>query len=164
MLPILVLLLSAAYSPVASPVLACSAVPRAEIERAVGRSLQPGSEVTSAGDSSCSYSAGGVTVSIEIQRLDAPLDLPTELEQLRATFPGARLRRVPGVGAMAFAMEIPGAGTQVHVLPSEREYGLVSVLGLEDGHAGADAATGIAQAVLSHRSARPAGKEVQGRS
>ena len=90
-------------------------------------------------------------MTISIQHLTRPLDLPAELAGLKAAFPGSKLWEVKGIAGRAFALEIPGAGTQLHVLPDEREYLLVSVLGVDDGPHAFDAAAKIAHALMGQR-------------
>jgi len=129
----------------------CGAVTRAQIEAAVGLLLGHGTEEQSRFSSTCSYSADGVSVTITIRHLTQALNLPAELGKLRADFPDAELHEVTGLAERAYALEIPEAGTQLHVLPGEREYFMVSVLGLDAGHHGFDAAAKIAQAIMNRR-------------
>ncbi len=131
--------------------LTCGSVTRSRIELAVGRPLAPEAEEHSKFESTCSYAGGDVSVTISIHHLAQSLDLPAELATLKATFPGSELHEVKGLGWRAFALDIPGVAVQLHVIPEEREYFLVSVEGVEDGHHGFDAAAKIARAVMSHR-------------
>ncbi len=132
-------------------VVACGAVSRAQIEAAIGLLIAQSTQEQSRFGSTCRYSAGDTAVEISIQHLTHSLDLPAELERLRTDIPGSELREVAGLAEHAYAVEIPDAGTQLHVLPGEREYFMVSVLGLDAGHHGFDAAMKIAQAVLKLR-------------
>lgn len=129
----------------------CGAVTRAQIEAATGLLFSNGTAEQSKFSSICSYSSGDVEVEISIQHLTQPLNLPAELERLRTDFPGSELHEVTGIAEHAYALEIPEAGTQLHVLPGDREYFMVSVLGLNAGHHGFDAAAKIAQAVMNRR-------------
>jgi len=129
----------------------CGAVSRDQIEAAIGLLVAHSTEEQSKFGSTCRYSAGDTVVEISIQHLTHPLDLSAELESLRTDIPGSKLREVAGLAEHAYAVEIPDAGTQLHVLPGEREYFMVSVLGLDAGHHGFDAALKIAQAVLKRR-------------
>jgi hypothetical protein len=132
-------------------VVSCGAVSRDQIEDAIGRLVAESTQEQSRFGSTCRYSAGDTEVEISIQHLTQSLNLPAELERLRTDIPGAELREVAGLAEHAYAVEIPDAGTQLHVLPGEREYFMVSVLGLDAGHHGFDAAMKIAQAVLKRR-------------
>lgn len=129
----------------------CGEVSRPQIEAAIGLLLADASEEQSKFSSTCRYSAGDVEVTISIQHLTESLNLPAELARLRQDFPGSELHEVTGIAEHAYALEIPDAGTQLHVLPGEREYFMVSVLGLYAGHHGFDAAAKIAQAVMKQR-------------
>ena len=143
-----------AGAPQASPsamVATCGAVTRDQIEAAVGLLVASEPAEQSRLSSTCRYSAGDIAIEISIQHLTQSLNLPMELERLRTDIPGSELREVEGLAAHAYAVEIPDAGTQLHVLPGEREYFMVSVLGLDAGHHGFDAAMKIAQAVLKRR-------------
>jgi hypothetical protein len=138
-------------TPQPAAVATCNVLAKSQIEAAVGRPLDVGTEEHSKFDSTCSYSGGDVAVTISIQHLTRALDLAAELGSLKASFPDATIREVKGIAEHAFALEIPGAGTQLHVLPQDREYFLVSVLGVGDGHNGFDAAAKIARALMHQR-------------
>jgi len=131
--------------------LTCGSVARSRIELAVGQPLARETEEHSKFGSTCSYSGGDVSVTISIHHLTQALDLPAELATLKATFPGSELHEVKGLAARAFALDIPGVAVQLHVIPEEREYFLVSVEGVEDGHHGFNAAAKVARAVMNHR-------------
>ncbi len=126
----------------------CGEVTKPQIEAAIGLLLADGTEEQSKFSSTCRYSAGDVEVTISIQHLTESLNLPAELDRLRKDFPGAELREIAGIAEHAYALEIPDAGTQLHVLPGARDYFMVSVLGLGAGHHGFDAAAQIARAVM----------------
>lgn len=137
--------------PAPAMVTSCGEVTRPQIEAAIGLLLTDGAEEQSKFTSTCRYSAGDVEVTISIQHLTQSLNLTAELETLRKNFPGAGVREIAGIAEHAYALEIPDAGTQLHVLPGDREYFMVSVLGLGAGHHGFDAAAKIAQAVMNRR-------------
>jgi len=134
--------------PTAS-VTTCSAVTKPQIEAAVGHHLDAAPEEHGKFASTCNYSAGDVAVTISIRHLIQPLDLTAEIENLRAALPGSVLHEVQGMGSRAFALDIPGAGTQLHILPDEHAYLLVSVLGVAHNRS-ADAAATIARSALRH--------------
>jgi hypothetical protein len=116
-------------------VTACLAVTKADIEQALGRPVSTGKEEKSGGESTCDYAGGLGHVTITVERLEARLDVPAELESLKALVPEAtQIREITGIGSRAFFLDIGEAGTQLHVIRGEREYVLVSVLGF--GNAG----------------------------
>lgn len=121
---------------------ACEAVTRGEVEQALGVAVGKGREETAGRESSCDYAAGGGQVTVMVQRLAAKLDLPYEMKALEAAVPEGRVREAPGLAARAFYLDIPGAGTQLHVLRGERLYLMVSILGFgEAGEVSAAAET-----------------------
>lgn len=146
MLSSLVLFLALVSGP-----LGCHAVTKVQIEAAIGQSL--GEETNEHTEATCTstFSSDDVAVTISIQHLAKPLDLAAEIKSLQAAFPGARISEVNGVAEHAFALEIPGAGTQLHLLPGEHDYLLVSVLGLNGSDHGFNAAVTIARALMSRQ-------------
>ena len=146
MLSLLVLLLS--ISPASDDLASnCNSLSRSRLEAAIGRPLNPGTVEFTRFGSACSYNGGNVEVTISVQNLAVPLDLPAELRNLQTAFPGASLREVNGLGVRAFALEIPGAGVQLHLLPGPREYVLISLMGAGDG--AGEAAARIARNYLN---------------
>jgi glc operon protein GlcG len=141
--------------PQTGTVAVCSAVSKPEIEAVIGHLLDAAGEEHGKFESTCNYSAGDVAVTISIRYLTQAFDLQSETRNLQAAFPDLKLREMTGLGARAFALEIPGAGVQLHVLPDENQYLMVSVLGVGGG--GTDAAAQIARAALRRfRPKRPA--------
>jgi hypothetical protein len=133
------------------PARICAVVPKVEIEAAIGQTLGPAAEEYSRFEASCSYSGEGASVTIAIRQLRETLDLSAELTNLQGAFPGAKLREAELADARAFALEIPGVGTQIHAIRSEREYVLVSVAGTGEAGQAFEAAMKIAGAALSRR-------------
>ena len=119
---------------------ACGAITRAQVEAATGLGFATGVEEYSKTGSTCSYESGPAVVTISTQQLEAELDLKAELRNLTEAIPGSTIREVKGIAERAYAMEIPGAGTQLHVLPAARVYVLISVLGVGDAGRSFDAA------------------------
>jgi hypothetical protein len=111
---------------------ACSAVTPADLERAFGLTFGRGQEETHATESTCDYASGHGQVSITIQRLARKLDMPKEIEAMKQTIEGSSVRLAEGIGTTAFYLDIPSAGTQLHVIIGERNYLMVSVLGFGD--------------------------------
>ncbi len=100
-------------------------------------------------ESSCDYAAGNGQVTVTLQRLAAKLDLPFEMKGLKAVAPKGRVREAAGMGTVAFFLDIPGAGTQLHVLRGERDYVMVSVLGFGEPEEVAAAAEAMARNALA---------------
>jgi hypothetical protein len=126
----------------------CSTVTRFQIETAIGQHVGQGMEEHSELACTTTYSTDDIAVTISIQHFAKPLDLAAEIESLKTAFPSSRLSEVKGIAEHAFALEIPGAGTQLHVLPDGSAYLLVSVLGLSDADHGFNAAMKIARDLM----------------
>jgi hypothetical protein len=77
--------------------------------------------------------------------LRAGVDLAAEIAALQRELPGAVVRRA---GDAAFLLEIPGVGAQWHAV-REREYVMVSILGLGDGGVVGAAAERLAGTALA---------------
>jgi hypothetical protein len=127
---------------------ACSAVTPADLERALGRRFGRGHEENRGTESTCDYGAGNGQVSITIQRLSAKVNLGVEVEGLQKSIADSSVRMIPGVGSIAFFLDIAGAGTQLHVIRDDRDYVMVSILGFGDAAAVSAAAERIARAAL----------------
>jgi hypothetical protein len=151
MLPFLALLLtfSSTLKDTPGAIVTCSTLTRFQVETALGHRLNQDTEEYSRFACTRNYSADDVAVTISIQHLTSALDLNAELGSLKAAFPGAKLSEVKGLAERAFALDIPGAGTQLHVLPDEREYLLISVLGVGGDDHGFNAAIRIARSLMS---------------
>jgi hypothetical protein len=146
MIPLTALILT--ISSIADSGGVCASVTRAQAEAALGRSLGPGVEEFTKLDSSCTWSGSGAALTVSVRRLTSALNLPAELANLQAAFPGAKLMELQGFKGRAFALEIPGAGLQLHLLPEGRDYLMVSVMGAGDGQEAFDAAAKVAKALL----------------
>lgn len=134
-----------------APVAACDTVTRSQVEAALGRVLKEESEKYSKLSCIRDFSVGDVEVRISIQHLTAPLNVAAELADLQKSVPEAKLWEVAGLNGRAFALEIPDAGTQLHVLSNDQEYMMVSVLGVTDDDHGYGAAMKIARALVDAR-------------
>ena len=128
---------------------ACSAVTAVDVERALGRPFAGGQEAVHGADSTCDYAAGNGQVSIALQRMTGPVNLTLEIASLKATFEGSSVRMAPEFGAAAFYLDLPGAGTQLHVLREDGEYLMISVLGFGDAAQVSAAARGLAKQALA---------------
>lgn len=130
----------------------CGTVTKSQIETVVGHLLNR--ETTEYTKSACIFTffSDDVEVSISIQHLAQSLDIPAELRNLEESMPASKLWEVKGLGAgRVFALDIPGTGLQLHVLPDGRDYLLVSVEGLSEGDHGYQAALEIARALMNRR-------------
>jgi hypothetical protein len=127
---------------------ACAVVTRADVEQAIGRAVDAGNEGIDGAASTCDYAGGGGLVSITVQRLAAKPDHAVEIASLKKEMPDGAERAAPGF-ADAFFWDLPGAGTQLHVLNGDREHVMVSILGFGGAPAVASAAERIARKAIS---------------
>ncbi len=138
-LTVLLLLSVAVDQPKPAPVMkpvaagkattACAAVTRSDVVEALGRLVDLGESGAAALQSTCDYSGEGGQVSVTVAHVKQKLDACAELQALKTDFPDATIRELAGLGARAFFLDLPGAGTQLHVLRGEHDYLMVSVLG-----------------------------------
>jgi hypothetical protein len=133
--------------PVTIPT-ACTAVTRGEIEKALGHPLELGREERDGNQSSCDYRGGGGQVTITILRSRRRLDVPSEIAALRAALPQAEIRDTREFGMRAIYLDLPGMGTQLHIIRSGRDYIMVSILGFGEARQVAPPAAKIARAIL----------------
>jgi hypothetical protein len=108
--------------------------------------FRAGHESGTGAQRTCDYAAGPAQVSITIQRLPAPLDLPAEMDALRQALPGSTA--LP-IDAASFFLEIPGAGAQLHLVRGGRDYLMVSILGLGGVESVGPAARQLARGALA---------------
>ena len=149
------LLLLSSHSPSVSgattalrPLTACTAVPRADIEEALGHALTNGKEQKNENGSICQYDGSGGQVTILLQHATEKLDVAAEIRNLQATFPDATMREAPGLGRRAVFLDMPDIGTQLHVIRGDYDYVMVSVLGFGEASHVAPAAEKIARRIL----------------
>ena len=128
---------------------ACAAVTRTDVEEALGRYVDKGTEQSDSLQSTCDYAGKNGVVTVQIHRLSAELNIPSEIEQLKAALPGATVRETEGMGSHAFFLDIPNAGTQLHVIRGSEYYVLVSVLGFGDAAKVTGAVESIGRKVLA---------------
>lgn len=134
---LLLFLASGVHTPVpagkAAPkaLTACLAISRAEVQFALGRPVVRSQEEISGADSACDYTAGRTQVTLTLQRLKQAVDIQAEMAALQRAIEGSSARLAPKWGNCAFFLDIPGAGTQLHIIRGHN-YLLVSVLGLGD--------------------------------
>jgi len=127
---------------------ACSLVTRADVQQALDRPVAKGQSGADGPQSTCDYAAGAGQVSVAVQRLTARLNVAAEIESLKAAIPGASVREAPDMGARAFFLDIPGAGTQLYLVREDRDFVLISVLGFGDAARVSAAAAALARKAL----------------
>jgi hypothetical protein len=125
----------------------CAVVTRADVEAATGRAVDDGSEEVEGRTSTCEYAAKGGVVSIAIQRLAGKPDLRLEIAAMQKEIPESVVRQATGFGE-AFYLDVPGAGTQLHIVSGSSAHVMVSILGLGEAPEVAGAAAEIARKAL----------------
>lgn len=155
MLPLLLLLASAPPANAvrnlkaeATAVITCTAVSRRQVEAAIARTVDSATQENTSAASTCVWSAADTEVTISVQQLQPNFDLPAELHTLKEAFPGSTVREVSVGGGQAFALELSGAGAQLHIVRGAREYVLISVLGGPQAARNLAAASDLARALL----------------
>jgi hypothetical protein len=126
---------------------ACSIATRADIEDAIGRQVSNGKEEIQGRASTCDYAAKGGLVSITIQRLTNKPKLRVELAALRKEVPEGVIRNATGFPE-AFYFDIPGGGTQLHIISGNNEHLMISILGFGEASQVSGAATQIARRAM----------------
>jgi hypothetical protein len=127
---------------------ACSAATKADIEEALGHSLSNGKESRTDTGTVCNYVGAGGEVTVMLQHASSRLDVPEEIRNLQASFPNATMREAPGLGKRAVFLDMPDIGTQLHVIRSDYDYLMISVLGFGDATRVAPAVEKIARKAL----------------
>ena len=126
---------------------ACTVVSRADVEEALGRPLSGGKEEIEEGTSNCDYAANGGMVSITIQRLTGKPNLQVEFAALKKEIPEGVVRDAPGF-PQAFYFDLPGAGTQLHIIDGSSAHLMISILGFGDAPQVSAAAAQIARKAI----------------
>lgn len=126
---------------------ACALVTRADVEESIGRPVNEGNEETQGPASTCDYESKAGLVSITMQRLTAKPNLHAEIAALREQFPDSAVREAPGF-AEAFYLDLPGAGTQLHVVNGSTGHLMVSILGFGEAPQVSGAAARIARKAI----------------
>ena len=98
------------------------------VEAALGRSVSGGVEQKGVAQSTCDYTGDGA-VTIALVHSNDKLDPEGDIAELKKLLPAGALREATGVGARAYFVDIPYAGSQLHVFRGEHDYLMVSVLG-----------------------------------
>ena len=129
------------------PPSACALVTRADVEDALGRQVGAGSEETEGRASTCDYSTKTGLVSFTVQRLTAKPNLADEAAALKKEMPQGVVRAAGGLGD-AFYFDLPGAGTQLHILDGSSAHLMISILGFGEAPQVSGAAARIAGKAL----------------
>ncbi|HTA43793.1 MAG TPA: hypothetical protein VK789_15165 [Bryobacteraceae bacterium] len=128
----------------------CGTITKTQIETALGHLLNRETDEYTKLACIRTFFSDDVEVTISVQHLGQSLDIPAELHNLEESMPDSKLWEVNTVsGGRVFALDIPGTGLQLHVLPDRREYVLVSVEGLSEGDHGYQAAMDIARTLMN---------------
>jgi hypothetical protein len=131
------------------PVPACAAATRQELQRALGASIDAGKLRREAGGSTCDFTGDRGQVSISLHHAVAALDFDSEITNLKAALPEARLVEIPMPGVRALLVDLAESGAQIHVLRHGRDYLLVSVLGFGNAAQARSIAESIAKRALT---------------
>jgi hypothetical protein len=126
---------------------ACSIATRADVEDAIGRQVNNGKEEIQGRASTCDYAAKGGLVSITIQRLTDKPNLRVELAALKKEVPEGVIRNATDFPE-AFYFDIPGGGTQLHIISDKNEHLMISILGFGEASQVSGAATQIARRAM----------------
>ncbi len=126
---------------------ACALVTRADVEESLGRPVNGGDEETQGQASTCDYEAKGGLVSISIQRLTSRPNLQVEIAALREQFREGAIREAPGFSD-AFYLDLPGAGTQLHIVNGSSGHLMISILGFGEAPQVSGAAARIARKAM----------------
>lgn len=149
------LLASTADSPVRAPVRVlnpasrqvCELVAGPELELLLGRLLAVHED-----GAACEYVArdgSEAQVIVSVQHLPSKLNLQEEAKNLSLAVPGSSLRPLVGLGSAAWLLDLGACGVQLHILRSETEYLMVSVLGFGDAALVTGPAESLARRVLA---------------
>jgi len=96
----------------------------------------------------CEYRSEEGEVSVRLEHWDMKLDAGREFAALKGAFPEAKARELNDLGAPAMMLGIPGAGTEVFVIPDTHHYVMVSVLGWDGSPAVSKIAEQLARAAV----------------
>ncbi len=128
---------------------ACATLSKVDVQEELGRTFSGGEQSSEEAGSICDYASGDGQVRLLVQHAAADVDLRTEVQALRASIPEASFRIAEGLGAPAFFVEIPGAGSQLYVIQDQRDILMVSVLGFGEPERASRAAAALARKALA---------------
>ncbi|MGA2600717.1 MAG: hypothetical protein ABSH09_27440 [Bryobacteraceae bacterium] len=129
-------------------VTACETISAAEIAQAIGIRVGNAKEERDSAGSTCEFRSGGGHVTVALRHSPAKLDVDSEIENIHAALPHAKLRDVNGIGTRAFFFDMDTAGTQLNVLRGEHDCLLVSMLGFGDAEQVSEAVEKIARLAI----------------
>ena len=132
--------------PIEAP--ACAIVTRVDVEDALGVRVSVGKEEIEGRSSNCDYAAGGGMVSITVQRLGAKPNLAVESAAMGKEIPQSVIREAPEF-PLSFYLDIPEAGTQLHIITPNNEHLMVSILGFGEAPRVSGAAARMARRGLA---------------
>jgi hypothetical protein len=127
---------------------ACSIVTKADVEQAIGLSVSDGTEEIQGKSSTCDYGTKTGLISITIQKLTNKPDLKNEILALKKEIPEGVVRDAPGFPE-AFYLDIPDAGTQLHIVNGGFQHLMISILGFGDASEVSGVAVRIARKAMS---------------
>ena len=131
---------------------ACELITRAGVQQALGRVVANGVGTSqSVRESGCEFAAREGQVTISLQHLDVKPEMEAELNNLQKALPGAAVCRLTGFGERAevWLVGLGDAGVQIHMIFGERDYVMVSLLGLGEAGLVSDSARSISHQVLA---------------
>lgn len=132
-------------------VTACAIVTKADVEQAIRRVVNEGTEEIDGQASTCEYSTKTGLISITLQRLTAKPNLPREVIALKKEIPEGVVREAPDFRE-AFYFDVPDAGTQLHVIngsDGSLTHLMISILGFGNASEVSGAAAQIARKAMS---------------
>jgi len=129
---------------------ACSIVTRADVEQAIGLRVGDGIEEIQGETSTCDYGTKTGLISITIQKLTNKPDLKKEIFALTKEIPEGAARNAPGFPE-AFYLDIPDAGTQLHIVNGGFQHLMISILGFGDASKVSGVAAQIARKAMRRR-------------
>lgn len=127
---------------------ACAAVTKTDVFQALGVAVEKDQEIVEGLASTCDYSRRHGQVSVTVQSLQQKLNLEPEIAALKESFPDSAIREATGLGARAFFLDIPGAGTQLYVIQGDSNFLMVSILGFGEAAQVSPAAEALARKAL----------------
>lgn len=127
---------------------ACSIITRADVEQAIGLNVAEGAEEIQGKTSTCDYGTKTGLISITIQTLTSKPDLKKEILALKREIPEGVARDAAGFPD-AFYLDIPDAGTQLHIVNGGFQHLMISILGFGDASKVSGVAAQIARKAMS---------------
>jgi hypothetical protein len=127
---------------------ACAAVTKTDVFQALGVAVEKDRETVEGPASTCDYYRWHGQVSVTVRSFEKKLNLDPEIAALKESFPDSAIREATGLGARAFFLDIPGAGTQLYVIQGDSSFLMVSILGFGEAAQVSPAAEALARKAL----------------